>query len=184
MGKRLIMVSKEPDEMHGRSSVDYLLRTIQQSQVQFSQMADTKANSMFTVCSLVMSICITQLHHAEYRLPLLILIGFSVLALTAAVVGVIPSRIRFYYRNRPNDPEVNPFHFANYPSFDLPVYLSKMKETLAEDPVLYDTLLRDIYNQGYYLAAKKYRWIRFSYLLFIAGLFSSTGTLAVGLLAG
>jgi len=160
-----------------RSSIDYLLRTIQQSQVQFSHMADAKANSMFTVCSLVMSICITQLNHLEFRLPLIILVVFSALALTAAVVAVIPTLSGRFSPDGGKLEGLNPFYFANYPSFKQLDYLETMRETLSSDSILYETLLKDIYNQGFYLATKKYRWIRISYGLFIIGLFSSIGGL-------
>jgi hypothetical protein len=44
----------------GGSASDNVLRTVQQTQVEFSAMAHTKASIMITVCSIVLTVGITR----------------------------------------------------------------------------------------------------------------------------
>ena len=50
---------------------------------------------------------------------------------------------------------------------------------MVPDGRVYETMAKDIYSLGYYLAHHKYRYLRFSYLFFLAGfLLASLGQLA------
>ena len=79
------------ESVQGRNSIDHLLRTTRQLQMDFSAMADTKANIMITVSSIVLSIMLSQMDKPAFRLPALTLGGFSLISLLLAVIAVIPS---------------------------------------------------------------------------------------------
>ena len=40
---------------------------------------------------------------------------------------------------------------------------------MGTDGIVYDTVARDLYSLGYYLAHYKYRFLRWAYLFFLAG---------------
>jgi len=73
------------------TGVDAAIQTLQQTQVQFSLMADAKANIMITVCSLVLAVGFAQLFRSSLLLPLIGLGVFTFLALVMAILWVLPS---------------------------------------------------------------------------------------------
>src|SRR5438105_11263651 len=78
-------------DVHARSSVDNLLRTIQQHHVQLSVMADTKASILITISSIVLTIALTRSNDPILR-PALLTIAFTALvSLVLAIIAVLPS---------------------------------------------------------------------------------------------
>jgi hypothetical protein len=159
--------------IRGRGNVDYALRTVQQSLVHFSAMADAKANIMLTVCSIVVTLSVTQWDTPFLRAPM---IALSTFALAALVLAVLAAKPAFNFPRRANgwvdarSPGFNLFFFSHYARLTCEEYLEAMDEMLSRDSGLYDTIVRDIYGQGVVLARKKYRLLGFSYLSFLLGL--------------
>jgi len=167
----------EHDE--GRREVDYALTTLQQNQVQFSTMADVKANIMITVCSIVMSVSLTQLGRSEFPVPLLTLGLFTLISLVSALLCVIPSRAVPRLRGGGVDkssPAFNPLFFLHFQHLTRAEFETEMDARLADTQALYQSLVRDIYEQGVVLARSKYRYLRVSYLSFMLGLLVSVAT--------
>lgn len=172
-------------ELESRSGIDYALRTLAQSQVQFSAMADAKANIMITVCSIVISASLTQLHRPLFRAPLLALDVFTAIALLAALFCVLPSRtvprLPGGGVNR-ESPQFNPLFFMHFQHLTLPEFEAEVGRRFADTAGLYRSLVRDIYEQGVVLARAKYRFLRGSYISFIAGLLIGAAVAAAELL--
>jgi len=159
-----------------RTSIDYALRTLQQSQVQFSAMADAKANIMITVCSIVISASLTQLHRPELLRPLLTLDLFTVIALLSALLCVLPSnRVPTMRDGRPDlaASGFNPLFFMHFQHLSLDEFEQELASRFAQPGGVYRSLARDIYAAGVVLATWKYRVLRVSYLAFIAGLLAA-----------
>lgn len=166
------------DLLEARSGIDYALRTIQQSQVQFSLMADSKANIMITVCSIVISASLTQVHRPEFLWPMLALDLFTAVSLVAALLCVLPSNRRPPMRNGEPDvehPGFNPFFFMHFRHLPPERFEREVAARSATSGELYRSLVRDIYGGGVVLATSKYRYMRISYLSFIVGLFAGFG---------
>jgi hypothetical protein len=162
------------DEIRGRGTLDYALRTIQQTQNQLSAMADTKASIMITVCSIVLTIGITRFEiSATLRWPLLVLIGSVLTSLFFAVLAVLPSLAVPRKGDGSLDVEAPWFnlfffgHFAQLPRETFEVMLANVAR---DDTRIYAMLARDIYGQGVVLARRKYRMLRWSYVIFFAGI--------------
>jgi hypothetical protein len=166
--------SRSFDDVEPRISVDTVLRTAQQNIVALSGIADNKANIMITVCSLVLSISLTQLDDEVLRWPLGALGLFSAAALVLAMYAALPS-LGSAPRNRAS---FNPFFFGHLPHVAKAEYSDRMVATLESDAVMYQEMVSDLYEHSVGLARKKYRSLRYSYLVFIAGV---VVTLAVGL---
>ena len=153
-----------------RNTGDNLLRTAQQYHVALSTMADTKANIIITVASIVLTLCIGRLADPELRLAALVLAGFSLLAQLLAILAVLPK-----YRPPRLGPDgglptgFNLMFFGHFASLSRERYLEEMARVLVPDGSPYATWVNDLYSNGAYLAKHKYRYLRYSYLFFLAG---------------
>ncbi len=152
-----------------RNTSDNILRTAQQHHVHLSAMADTKANIIITVSSIVLTLSLGRLDEPGLRVAVLILIGFTLLALLLAILAVLPK-----YRPLRLDSEVLPPHFnllffGHFSEISRERFLDEMARTLAPDGSIYEAQAKDLYSLGIYLARHKYRYLRLSYLFFLAG---------------
>jgi hypothetical protein len=57
---------------------------------------------------------------------------------------------------------------------DYDAYKEAMESMMNDANAVYETQIREIYTMGQYLAQKKYRFVRFSYLSFISGVLISS----------
>ena len=151
-----------------RGSADHLLRLLQQHHVQLSTMADTKANIIITVASIVLTLALGRVKDGELSFGLMVLATFTMLALLLAILAVLPK----YRRPRPIPgalpQQFNVLFFGHFASLDQQRYLEEMAQAMQPGRA-YETVLRDVYGLGSYLAHHKYPYLRLSYLFFIAG---------------
>ena len=156
------------------STVDYTLITMQSTLVQFSSMADTKANIMITVCSIVLTIGVTQLSSPLLRWPLVLLTISTFVALFLAILAVPPSG---RYPRRPDgstDPDLpgfNPLFFGHFAHLTQDRFVAELARVLADDARIYEAMARDLWGQAFVLATRKYRYLRWAYSVFIVGTF-------------
>ena len=59
--------------------------------------------------------------------------------------------------------------FGHFAELSKERFLEEVSEALKADGSVYQTMARDVYSIGYYLAHYKYRFLRLSYLFFLAG---------------
>ena len=75
--------------------------------------------------------------------------------------------------------QFNPLFFSFFSQLTLDQYMQKMETIMANDEKVYATILRDIYQLGVVLHTKKYKYLSYSYRLFIAGLAVSLVTMLI-----
>src|SRR5436190_9564669 len=73
-----------------RNTGDVLLRTTQQHHVSLSVMADTKANILITVSSIILTLILGKMTDPHLRAAMATLAGFIFAALLLAVISVLP----------------------------------------------------------------------------------------------
>src|SRR4249919_1693458 len=73
-----------------RNTGDVLLRTMQQHHVALSTMADTKANILITVSSIILTLVLGKMNEPVLRGAMLTLAGFVLIALLLAVISILP----------------------------------------------------------------------------------------------
>lgn len=151
-----------------RGSADHLLRLVQQHHVQLSTMADTKANIIITVASIVLTLALGRLREGEMYIGLMVLAGFTLLALLLAILAVLPKYRRVGRHSGPLPREFNVLFFGHFASLDQERYLREMAAAMQPGQA-YETVVRDVYGLGAYLAHYKYPYLRLSYLFFLAG---------------
>jgi hypothetical protein len=159
-----------------RNPVDVILRTAQQHHVQLSMMADIKANILITVSSIVLTMSVSRLADPELRVAMAVLSGFTLFALFLAVLAVLPKYrpIRLRDREGPLPPGFNLLFFGHFAELERARFEREIAAVLATRGEVYRTMVRDLYGLGVYLARFKYRYLRLSYLFFLAGFVASS----------
>lgn len=162
-----------------RTSVDNILRLNYSNQLRLTLMADTKANIMITVSSIVFSITLANMESDMLRYPLMSLGFFSVIALVCAIIVIMP-KINYpkneYGKIDKASPFYNPLFFGHFAHIPIKEYKEEYAKRLMSDEHIIDALTSDIYGVGRVIATNKFKYLRFSYMSFLTGL---TGAIVI-----
>jgi hypothetical protein len=129
-----------------RNTGDALLRGAQAHHVTLSSMADTKANILITVSSIVLTLSYGRMD--DPALPKYRALKISGDSLPAGF---------------------NPLFFGHFASLSRERFLIEITRAMRPDGSVYEAMANDLYSIGWYLAHRKYRYLRYSYLFFLAG---------------
>lgn len=151
-----------------RSSGDHMLRLVQQHHVALSTMADTKANIIITVSSIVLTLVLGRVTDPDLRTGLIVLGVFTLLALLLAILAVLPKYRGSKRITGPLPEDFNVLFFGHFAALDRERFLQEMAQKMLPGQA-YETVVRDVYSLGMYLAHHKYPYLRLSYLFFLAG---------------
>ena len=161
-------------EVPERGSSDQMLRTTQQHHVQLSTMADTKASIIITISSIVLTISMGRMGDQTLRPSVMVLIVFTLAALLLAVLAVLPKyRPLRLKAGQPLPPNFNLLFFGHFSELDQERFLREFATRLKPGGSIYRTMAGDIYSLGSYLSHHKYRYLRLSYICFLAGFIGS-----------
>jgi hypothetical protein len=152
-----------------RNTGDNVLRTAQQHHVQLSVMADLKANIIITVSSIVLTMTLGRLNDPSLRVSALTLLVFTTIALLLAILAVLPKYRPLRLKSEVLPPQFNLLFFGHFAELSRERFLAEVATAMAPDGRIYETMAKDIYALGYYLAHYKYRYLRLSYLFFLSG---------------
>ena len=166
-----------------RNTSDCLMRTMQQHHVQLSTMADTKANIIITMSSIVLTLVLGRLNDPVLRTASLTLAGFTLLALLLAVLAVLPKYRPLKLVDGKIPPQFNLMFFGHFAELPKERFLTEIAGALKTDGSVYETMARDTYALGWYLAHYKYRFLRLSYLFFLGGFILACIVQVIALLA-
>jgi hypothetical protein len=161
---------KEP-----RQQLDHMLRQTRNNLVSFSQMADTKANILLSISSVLLSISLTRVSDPRFTGALVVLVGFLLITIFLALLTVIP-RVRSFRHKKHDvhDPMYSPLYFGDYVDISYDEYAKDLEEIMNDSDRSYEVMVKEIYASGVYLVNNKYRYIRLGYMFFFAGLIVST----------
>ncbi|GAB2491511.1 Pycsar system effector family protein [Arenimonas alkanexedens] len=152
-----------------RNTGDTMLRTMQMHHVQLSAMADTKANIIITMSSIVLTLVLGRLSDPMLRTASLTLAVFTLLALLLAVLAVLPKYRPLKLVDDKLPAQFNLLFFGHFAELPRERFLVEIAGALKSDGSVYETMARDTYALGWYLAHHKYRYLRLSYIFFLAG---------------
>jgi predicted metal-dependent HD superfamily phosphohydrolase len=156
-------------------SISTMFRIISDNHVSLSQMADSKANIMISVNTIVISILVSVLlgklqFYPEYILPTIILLGVCLSAVVYAILATRPNVSQGTFTKEDiQNKKVNLLFFGNFYNMGLPDYDWAMKEMMSDRDYLNSSMIKDIYFLGVVLA-RKYKYLRISYNIFMFGL--------------
>lgn len=161
---------KEP-----RQQLDHMLRETRLHLISFSQMADTKANILLSISSVLLTISLARVSDPRFTGALVVLAGFLLITIFFALLTVIPRVLEWGHKKYSvHDPTYSPLYFGNYVDVPYDEYLRDMEEIMNDPDRTYEIMVREIYYSGVYLVKNKYRYIRLGYMFFFAGLIVTT----------
>jgi hypothetical protein len=152
-----------------RNTGDVILRTAQQHHVALSSMADTKANIIITVSSIVLTLSLGRIGDAELRPAVQTLAVFTLVSLFFAILAVLPKHRAFRVERDSLPDGFNLLFFGHFAELPRERFLREIAAAMKADGSVYETMANDLYSIGWYLAHRKYRYLRYSYLFFLAG---------------
>jgi hypothetical protein len=160
-----------------------MIRQTRAHHVSLSAMADRKANMMLTIASLMIPLSTGFLYDERSHLAAVTLIGFCVLTILMAALAAMPKISTGNKLGVPLDlkkTSSNILFFGTFIHLSYDEYKNAMESMMNDSNAVYETQVREIYTMGQYLAQKKYRFIQFSYLSFIAGVLISSSIYVIG----
>ncbi|NCF63865.1 MAG: hypothetical protein GWP58_13525 [Gammaproteobacteria bacterium] len=152
-------------------SIDIALATIQMSQVEFSHMADSKANIMITVSSILLTLAVAKIEQGTLLIPSIAVAAACVPALVFAILCVMPSAaVRAEpIKNNEKLSHFNPLFFMHFTRLPIDRFEREIERVVRDPQELYQHLSQDIYYAGLVLRLKKFRYLRWSYLSLLFG---------------
>ena len=155
--------------------ISTVFRIMANNHASLSQMADSKANIMISVNSIILSVVISVLlrrleEDTHLIIPTIMLVLVCVATIVFAVKATRPNISEGTFTKEDiQNKRTNLLFFGNFHNMTLPDYDWAMREMLDSRDYLYGSMVKDIYFLGVVLA-KKYRLLRISYNIFMYGL--------------
>ncbi|WP_338874548.1 Pycsar system effector family protein [Spirosoma sp. SC4-14] len=180
------MPTANPKPRKPERGVETMFRLTSQNHFQLSSMADTKANIMISINTIVISLVVSILIRKLEEWPLLTVptVIFTITSVVATVLAVLATRPNvtsgLFSREDIENKSANLLFFGNFYRMELSDYEWGMRRMMDDADFLYSSMIRDIYFLGKVLG-RKYKLLRWSYSVFMFGLIVSV--IAFGLAA-
>lgn len=178
-------IKPAPDEKAAKAaaketerSIQTVFRVTSHNHMELSSMADNKAHIMISVNSIIISIMFSVLlgrleYYPHLAVPTFLLALVCVVTIIFAVLATRPnvSGGRFT-EDDIRQKKTNLLFFGNFYKMELDEYNWAMDEMLRDKDFIYGNMIKDVYYLGVVLA-RKYRYLRISYSVFMYGLIVS-----------
>ncbi len=174
---------KEKDKGAGRS-IETMFRNTVRTHVDFSSMADTKANIMISVNTLILTIIVSIMirkldTNPHLIIPTAMLTLTSLVTLVYAILVTRPKVTRGIFTEEDiKEKKANLLFFGNFHKMTLKDFTWGMKEMMNDKEFLYDNMIMDFYYLGQVLG-QKYQKLRICYTFFMYGLIISVLAFAI-----
>ena len=161
-----------------------VFRIMASNQANLSHMADNKAHIMISVNSIILSIVISVLgkqleEHTNLVVPTILLVIVCVGAIVFSILATRPNvTTGKFTREDIQTKKTNLLFFGNFFKMSLTDYDWAMQEMLNDKQYLYSSMIKDNYFLGVVLA-KKYKYLRISYTIFMYGIIISMLAFAI-----
>ena len=156
-------------------SIDTLMRTVSQNHMRLSDAADSKANLLISINTLMASVLISGFIIKKeitdnMTISVVMILAINVITIIFAVLATRP-------KLSSSDPDVkqdmgtnsNLLFFATFQEFNFEDYKTKMHELFLDKSKVYDQILLDVYLLGKVLN-KKYKLLKLAYNIFMIGI--------------
>lgn len=167
--------------------VETMYRTTYRTHINLSSIADNKANIMLTVNAIVISIVTAELvpnfgDNPRLIFPTITLLSVCLATLVFAILATRPKVTKGEFnRDDIENKRSNLLFFGNFYNMDIEDFHWGMMEMIKDSDFLYSSMTRDLYYLGVVLA-KKYRYLRIGYNIFMYGLIISVAIFAISFL--
>lgn len=180
--------SKE-DLKNTERGVQTMFRTTSNNHFELSSLADGKSNIMISVNALIISVLLTVLlvrlpYYPNYIIPTTILLIVCLASMIFAILATRPSvSSGKFSEDDIRNKRANLLFFGNFYRVTLDEYTWGMNEMLKDREYLYNSMIKDIYFLGVVLA-RKYKYLRIAYTIFMWGLIVAVIAFAIAALTG
>ena len=145
---------------------------IAESQMELSHLADSKANIMITVCSILLSLAVAKIEQGILIIPITAFALFCIPALVFSILTVMPSAGT---NEKPVDhpsklKAFNPLFFMHSSLVPMKAFEYEFEKVMTDPQKYYGYMARDIYIAGLVLRTKKFRYLRWSYQSLMTGI--------------
>ncbi len=154
--------------------VETMFRITSRNHLQLSSMADSKANIMISINTILISILISgyagrMAEYPQFLLPVFTLVLVSLVTIVLSVLATRPSvSVGKFSKKDIVDKKTNLLFFGNFHGMDIDDYEWGVAEMLKDSDYLYSSLTRDIFFLGKVLG-RKYKILRMAYTTFMLG---------------
>lgn len=158
--------------------IQTMFRLTSSNHLRLSSMSDNKAHIMISVNSIIISIVISVLFgkfsvstsSREFIFPACILLMVCLASMTFSILATRPSVSGGKFTEEDiRNKKTNLLFFGNFYRMELEDYQRAMNQMMKDGEYLYDSMIKDVYYLGIVLA-KKYKYLRISYTIFMWGL--------------
>lgn len=169
------LAKKVIDAKKSDRGIETMFRNVIRTHVSFSSMADSKANIMISVNTLLLGAVFTilarKLDTNEYLIiPTVVLTLVSLITLILAVRVTRPSiSSGLFTKEDIKNKNTNLLFFGNFYKMNLKDFTWGMNEMMEDKDFLYGSMIKDIYYLGQVLG-EKYKLLRLSYTIFMYGI--------------
>ena len=166
--------------------VQTLFRVALRNHIKLSDIADTKANILLSVNAIIISLVLSNLiskldnpSNSYMIVPTVIFIVFSVASVILSIIATRPNVTRGEFTKEDvENKKVNLLFFGNFHKMELKEFEWAIGEMLKEKDYIYSSLSKDLYFLGKVLS-RKYRILRITYTIFMAGIIISVLAFAI-----
>ena len=175
--EELKALKKKLQKAEGRPErgIETMFRLTSKNHLTLSGMADSKANIMISVNSIIISILIGALmqkldSNPHLIIPTIILLSVNLISMVFSILSIRPNVTKgLFTREDIENQRTNLLFFGNFHKMKRDDYHWGMNQLMDNASFLYSSLIDDIYFLGVVLA-KKYRFLRYSYNIFMYGI--------------
>jgi len=171
-------------ELNLGRGVETMYRTTYRTHINLSSIADNKANIMLSINAIIISITLSILtprfaDNPKLIFPTMVLLAVCLLAVIFATLSTRPKITEGKFTIEDiREKRSNLLFFGNFYNMKFDDFHWGMMEMIKDPDFLYSSMTRDLYFLGIVLA-KKYRYLRICYGIFMYGLIVAVLTFAV-----
>lgn len=175
--KQKLEAKKEASSKSDRG-IETMFRNTVRTHVEFSGMADNKANIMISINTLIIGAIVTVMIRKLDANPQLVIPTFMLLAvsLICIIYAVLVTRPKItsgkFTKEDIHQKRTNLLFFGNFYNMDLKDFEWGMNEMMNDKEFLYGSMIKDFYFLGQVLG-RKYKYLRLCYTIFMFGLIAS-----------
>lgn len=183
--KKELKFKKDKVELPERG-IETMFRVTLKNHITLSNIADTKANILLSVNAIIVSLILSNLvskldnaSNAHLIVPTIIFVLFTVASIVLSILATRPNvTMGTFTKDDVANKKVNLLFFGNFHQMSLKDFEWAMGEMMQDRDYLYASMKKDLYFLGLVLD-KKYKILRITYSVFMAGIIISVIAFAI-----
>lgn len=176
--------AKKDNEKKADRGIETMFRNVMRTHISFSSMADSKANIMISVNTLLLGAIATILARKLDTNPYLIVptLTLTIVSLTTLIFAILVTRPSVtsgkFTKDDIEKKKANLLFFGNFFNMNIKDFTWGMQEMMNDKDYLYGSMIKDFYFLGQVLG-RKYKYLRICYSIFMYGFIISIILFAV-----